>query len=141
MLEEHPEIQGVWAANDAMTQGAMRAAEKCGKKLGKDIYFVGMDLDTGSVEAVKNGEQLFDIGGHWLQIGFGLIILYDHLRGYGIPKGRSIIKLSLLPLTVDKIKQYMKDFPKGLPQYNFRKNSLAYNPKTPRAFMGIRYNV
>ena len=139
ILKNYPQIQGVWTANYAMTQGAMRAAKKSGKKLGKDICFVGMDLDIDSVEAVKNGDQLFDIGGHWLQIGFGLIVLYDHLSGHSIPKDRSIIKLTLLPLTTDRIKQYLRDYPEGLPEYNFRKNSLAYNPQATQTFMGIWY--
>jgi hypothetical protein len=31
---------------------------------------------------VQDGEQLYDIGGHWVQGGIGLVIMYDYLHGF-----------------------------------------------------------
>ena len=90
ILKEFPQIQGVWGASDSMIQGAIEIAKMNNRVPGKDIHFVGMDLDAESVKAIRAGEQLFDIGGHWLQLGFGLSILYDELNGFIFPKGRSI---------------------------------------------------
>ncbi|MBA4384984.1 MAG: hypothetical protein C0410_09625 [Anaerolinea sp.] len=140
MLKEYPMIQGVWAANDLMAQGAMDAAKEMGLIPGKDIYFAGMALDQKSISAIRDGEQLFDIGGHWLQLGFGLSILYDHVNGYPIPKGRSIVKLPLLPLTRDTVDQYERDFPNGIPNYDFRQKSRAYNPSAPISFFEMKYS-
>jgi ABC-type sugar transport system substrate-binding protein len=141
MLKEYPVIQGVWAANDLMIQGAMDAVKETKRTPGRDIFFVGMALDQKSISAIRDGEQLFDIGGHWLQLGFGLSILYDHINGYLIPKGRSIVKLPLLPLTKDKVDQYEKDFPNGIPNYNFRQRSRAYNPNAPISFFEMKYSA
>lgn len=139
LLAEYPQIQGVWAANDAMILGAISAAKKADRIPGKDIFFVGMDLDTDNIKAIRDGEQLFDIGGHWLQLGFGLSILYDYLNGFSIPKGRSIVKLMLLPLTRDKLNQFENDFPDGIPTYDFKQSSRAYNPQAPIVFFEMKY--
>ena len=140
MLTKYPMIQGVWAANDLMAQGAIDAAKEMKRVPGKDIFVAGMALDQKSIAAIRDGEQLFDIGGHWLQLGFGLSILFDHINGYPIPKGRSIIKIPLLPLTRDKVDQYEKDFPNGIPKYNFRQQSRTYNPKAPISFFEMKYS-
>lgn len=140
MLSETPQIQGVWAAGDAMTQGGIEGAKLAGRHPGKDIFFVGMDLDSESLKALLNGEQLFDIGGHWLQFGFGLGILYDSLNGYLMPKGRSIVKLPLLAVTREKVDQFEKDYPKGIPVYDFKQKSRAYNPNAPVSFFEMKYS-
>ncbi len=140
MLAESPHIQGVWGAGDNMVLGAIEAAKDAKRTPGKDILFVGMDLDRNSQKAVRSGEQLFDIGGHWLQLGFGLSILYDELNGFPYPKGRSIVKLPLLPLTQDKVDQFEIDFPNGIPAYDFKQKSRAYNPEAPIAFFEMKYS-
>jgi ABC-type sugar transport system substrate-binding protein len=140
ILDQHPEVQGIWAANDSMAQGAIKAAKSSGRFPGKDILFVGMDLDANSIQAIREGNQLFDIGGHWLQLGFGLSILFDQLNGYTLPKGRSIIKLTLLPLIEEKVGQFEKDFPNGLPMYDFRQKSRTYNPGAPISFFEMSYS-
>ncbi|MHC1781945.1 MAG: methyl-accepting chemotaxis protein [Anaerolineaceae bacterium] len=140
MLTRYPQIQGVWAANDLMIQAAVQVAKKAGRKPGSDIFFVSMDLDAESVRMVRSGEQLFDIGGHWLQAGFGLGILFDHLNGYPMPKERAIIKLPILPLTRDRVDQYEEEFPGGLPAYDFKQKSRAYNPNASVAFFEMKYS-
>jgi ABC-type sugar transport system substrate-binding protein len=140
LLHEFPQLGGVWGANDTMIQGAIQAAKKARRVPGKDIFFVGMDLDSESVKAIRAGDQLYDTGGHWLQLGFGLSTLYDHLNGYSLSKGRSIIKLPLLPLTQDRVNQFEKDFPNGLPPYDFKQKSRTYNPQAPIAFFEMKYS-
>lgn len=140
LLSEHPNVQGIWGANDSMIQGAIKAAITRGRKPGKDLFFVGMDLDMKSVSAIREGHQLFDIGGHWLQLGFGLSLMYDHIHGFTIPKGRSIVKLTLLPLIREQLEQFEKDFPNGLPTYNFKERSKTYNPQAPIAFFEMKYS-
>jgi ABC-type sugar transport system substrate-binding protein len=140
MLARNPQIQGVWAANDLMIQAAIQVAKKAGRKPGNDMFFVSMDLDEESVRLVRSGEQLFDIGGHWLQAGFALGILFDHLTGYSIPRERAIIKLPILPLTRDRVDQYEREFPGGLPAYDFKQKSRAYNPNASVAFFEMKYS-
>ena len=87
LYQGHPDIKGVWAANGGTATGVMTALKNAGKKPGKDVIVVAMDLNPENVEAVKNGDLLFDIGGHWLQGGFALVMLYDQIKGQAGPQG------------------------------------------------------
>ena len=85
----------------ARRPGVMTALKNAGKPPGKDVLVVAMDLNQENVQAVKNGDLLFDIGGHWLQGGFAEVLLFDDLKGKPVPKDQDNVKLKLLPLTKD----------------------------------------
>jgi ABC-type sugar transport system substrate-binding protein len=139
LYQGHPEIKGVWAANGGTATGVMTAIKNAGKTPGKDIMVVAMDLNPENVTAVKNGELLFDIGGHWLQGGFALVMMYDYLHGLPITASQANVKLELLPLTKDKVAQFEKDFPNGQPVYDFKQHSRVYNPSAPPATFNLSY--
>ena len=140
LYQGHPDIKGVWAANGGTATGVMAALHNAGKVPGKDVYVVAMDLNPENVEAVKRGELLFDIGGHWLQGGFALVMLYDQIKGKPTSKQDDTVKLRLLPLTREQVPQFEKDFPKGIPPYDFRKHSRAYTPNAPAAAFELKYS-
>jgi len=140
LYQAHPEMQGVWCANGGTATGAMTAIKNAGKVPGKDVMVVAMDLNPENVDAVANGELLFDIGGHWLQGGFALVMMYDYLNGYEVPKEKANVVLDLLPLTIDKIDQFNKDFPDGVPAYDFKANSKTYNPDAESAYFEMKYS-
>ena len=139
LYQAHPEITGVWAANGGTATGVMTAIRNAGKVPGKDIYVVGMDLNQENVVAVKQGELLFDIGGHWLQGGFALVIMYDWLNGNKIPASQANVKLNLLPLTIDTVDDFEKKYPNGVPAYNFKEHSKTYNAAAPFAAFELSY--
>lgn len=43
LLQQHPEIDGIFAANDTMAIGAIKAVHKIGKKTPEDIAIIGFD--------------------------------------------------------------------------------------------------
>ena len=139
LYQGQPEIKGVWCANGGTATGVMTAIKNAGKTPGKDIMVVAMDLNPENVTAVKNGELLFDIGGHWLQGGFALVMMYDYLHGLPITASQANVKLELLPLTKDKVAQFEKDFPNGQPVYDFKQHSRVYNPSAPPATFNLSY--
>jgi ABC-type sugar transport system substrate-binding protein len=141
LYQGHPEIKGVWAANGGTATGVMTAIKNAGKMPGKDIMVVGMDLNPENVTAVKNGELLFDIGGHWLQGGFALVMMLDYLNGHKITPAQANVKLDLLPLTKDLVPQFEKDFPNGVPTYDFKAHSQTFTPSAPPAFFEMKYSV
>lgn len=140
LWQGNPNVQGVWAANGGTATGVMAAITNAGKKPGEDIVVVAMDLNPENVDAVEKGELLFDIGGHWLQGGFALVMLYDHLNGHGIPAEVANVKLDLLPLTQDRVAQFRSDFPNGVPVYDFKARSKTYNPDAETAVFEMRYS-
>jgi ABC-type sugar transport system substrate-binding protein len=134
LYQGNPDIKGVWAANGGTATGVMAALRNAGKVPGKDVLVVAMDLNPENVDAVEAGELLFDIGGHWLQGGFALVLMYDYLNGKGVPADEANVKLSLLPLTKETVEQFRKDFPEGLPQYDWKERSKVFNPEAKATF-------
>ena len=53
MLQAHPDIQAVFAANDEMALGALEAISGAGK----DIMVVGFDATDDAIEAIKAGRM------------------------------------------------------------------------------------
>jgi ABC-type sugar transport system substrate-binding protein len=135
-----PAIRGVWAANGGSATGVMVALKNAGKSPGRDVLVVAMDLNQENVAAVKRGELLFDIGGHWLQGGFALVIMFDTLMGKPVPKTSANVKLALLPLTRDRVAPFERDFPNGMPVYDFRKHSRAFTPDAKPAVFEMKYS-
>lgn len=131
LYQGHPDIAGVWCGNDPTAMGVLAALKSKGKVPGKDVIVVGMDLNPENVEEVKNGEQIFDIGGHWVQGGIALEIMYNYLHGFKIPADQANIKLKLLPMTKADVPRYERDFPGGQPNYDFKVNSKVYNKDAP----------
>lgn len=43
MLAEHPEVTAIFAANDVMAYGAVRAALDCGRRIPEDLSLIGFD--------------------------------------------------------------------------------------------------
>ena len=131
LYQGHGEIKGVFSANDPMAMGVIAALERAGKAPGQDVIVVGMDLNGSNVDAVKAGKQVFDIGGHWLQGGIGLLIMYDYLHGSKIPADQANFKLKLLPMTQADVPRFEKDFPGGQPNFDFKAHSKVYNKDAP----------
>jgi ABC-type sugar transport system substrate-binding protein len=131
LYQGHPDIKGVFSANDPMAMGVIAALERLGKAPGKDVAVVGMDLNGSNVDAMKAGKQYFSIGGHWLQGGIGLLIMYDYLHGYKVPADKAAFRLKLLPMTQADVSRYERDFPGGQPKFDFKAHSKVYNKDAP----------
>ncbi|MFT4148558.1 MAG: ABC transporter substrate-binding protein [Paracoccaceae bacterium] len=140
LWQGHPEVQGAWAANGGTATGVLAAITSAGKVPGKDVVVVGMDLNPENVDAVEKGDLLFDIGGHWLQGGFALVMMYDYLNGHEIPTDKANVKLGLLPLTQDKVAKFRADFPGGVPVYDFKAHSKTYTPDAQTAVFEMKYS-
>ncbi len=133
LYQGHPEIQGVFASNDPMAMGVIAGLERAGKTPGKDVLIVGMDLNDSNVVAMKAGKQLFSIGGHWLQGGIGLLVMYDYLNGSKVTADQANLKLKLLPMTQADVVRFEAGFPGGQPNFDFKAHSKVYNKDAPGA--------
>lgn len=74
-LTQHPDVGGVWCANDNMATGALQALDAAGLK-GK-VGVVGIDANTDIVEAVRDGYATATVSSNgYLQGGYTLAICY-----------------------------------------------------------------
>ncbi|TQJ53224.1 substrate-binding domain-containing protein [Streptomyces sp. NBC_00080] len=66
LLQAHPDVQGVIAANDEMALGAIKAL---GAKAGKSVQVVGFDGTPDGLTAVKNGTLYASVAQQPSQLG------------------------------------------------------------------------
>ncbi|NLX08743.1 MAG: D-ribose ABC transporter substrate-binding protein [Chloroflexi bacterium] len=80
ILEEQPEIDGVFAHNDEMILGALEAAREAERA--DDIVFIGFDAVEDAVTAVENGDLAATIAQQPAEMGrLGMEAAVDYLNG------------------------------------------------------------
>lgn len=87
ILQAHPDIQAVFAQNDEMALGALKAIEGSGKK----IYIVGFDGTDDGIKAVKAGTMAATVAQQPDQIGaLGVEAAAKILKGEKVPAFTSV---------------------------------------------------
>lgn len=87
ILQAHPDIQAVFAQNDEMALGALKAIEGSGKK----IYVVGFDGTDDGIKAVKAGSIAATVAQQPDQIGaLGVEAAAKILKGEKVPAFTSV---------------------------------------------------
>lgn len=81
-LERLPNLKIIWAANDPMAMGAMRAVREQGKVPGQEILFGGLNWSSPALRAISKGEMVASVGGHFMCGGWSLIAIYDYAKGH-----------------------------------------------------------
>ncbi|WP_192561251.1 ABC transporter substrate-binding protein [Pseudomonas gozinkensis] len=81
LLVRYPKVSLVWAANDEMAFGAMRAASEVGKVPGKDVLFSAVNTSPEALQAMVDGRLSALLGGHFTLGGWALVELHDHAQG------------------------------------------------------------
>lgn len=81
LLQEHPGANAVWAASDPMALGAAAAFEQAGKRPGRDFVAASVDWTGRGLAAVRAGDMLASVGGHFMEAGLALLLIYDHHHG------------------------------------------------------------
>jgi ABC-type sugar transport system substrate-binding protein len=81
LLVRYPNVSLVWAANDEMAFGAMRAFSEAGKVPGKDVLFSAVNTSPEALQALVDGRLSALLGGHFTLGGWALVELHDHAQG------------------------------------------------------------
>lgn len=77
LLPRYPGLHLVWAANDEMAFGVMRAAREQGRKL----HYTGLNTSERVLQARIDGRIEVLVGGHTILGGCAMVLLHDHARG------------------------------------------------------------
>ncbi|MGE0495978.1 MAG: substrate-binding domain-containing protein [Vulcanimicrobiota bacterium] len=95
LFQAHPEITAVFACNDVMALGALRALESMGRQ---DVKVVGFDASDDARNAIKNGKMLASVAQYPSEMGrLGVVNAVKLLQGEKIP--------ALVPTKVEVVDQ------------------------------------
>ncbi len=72
---------GIWAGNDPMALGALRAVVAAGLMPGRDIQLVGLNWSEDALREIGTGRLLLTDGGHFLLGGWSIVLLRDYADG------------------------------------------------------------
>ena len=114
VLKQTPQLSVIWNASDGMALGAVEAADSMGKVPGKDVLIGGIDWAASAVNGVKSGFLSSTVGGHFMDGGWGLVMVHDHHNGVPLENVLAQSKLSIL--TPNNIDEYNKHF--GRAEFN-----------------------
>jgi len=76
-----PRIDALWAANDPMALGALRALSESGYQPGVDVLVGGLNWSQPAVDRVLKKEMVLTHGGHFLLGAWAMVMLRDHRDG------------------------------------------------------------
>ncbi|UXH41840.1 ABC transporter substrate-binding protein [Pseudomonas promysalinigenes] len=87
LLQRYPKTRLVWAANDQMAFGAMRAFEQAGRTPGRDVVFGAINSSAEALQARIDGRLSVLMGGHATLGGWAMVLLHDDAQGLDIHRG------------------------------------------------------
>lgn len=93
---------GIWAGNDPMALGALKAVSARGLKPGADVFIAGLNWSPEALERVEAGELLLTDGGHFLVGAWSMILLRDYVDGCDFAKDAATIRFRTAAVTRDK---------------------------------------
>ncbi len=121
-LVAHPDIDGIWCANDDMAMGALEALRARGL-VGK-VRVTGVDAIPEMIDSIKKGEAIATVAAdaNW-QGGFGISLALAAKQGKinlkELPaEKRDWVATSVL-ITTDNIGKWIDEHVKGTPEYNW----------------------
>jgi ABC-type sugar transport system substrate-binding protein len=80
-VQKGPRIDALWAANDPMALGAMKALREGGFKPGVDVLVGGLNWNHEALQQVLSRQMVVTHGGHFLCGAWAMVILRDHRDG------------------------------------------------------------
>jgi ABC-type sugar transport system substrate-binding protein len=86
----------------------------------------GMDLLNPAVESIEKGELYFSTGGHWMQTGFALIMVFDAINGK-LPT-ETVVKLDLLAVTKDNMAKFKAKYVDAAKPVDVKAMSQTFTP-------------
>lgn len=131
LLYRHPKINVIWTASDGMAVGAVHGIAQTGKTPGKEIITGGIDWASFAIEHVQKGLFSTSVGGHFMDGGWSLIILFDYHNNFSLSSPTT--KSSFSVLNKKNAPSFIKFF-QGNPDENswrkidFKRFSKAYSP-------------
>lgn len=129
LLERYPETAVIWLANDNMALGAIDALESVGRRPGQDVLVGGVDWSPEAMPAIRDGRMLVSMGGHFVEGGWAMVLIHDHLAGRDFADLGTRLRSNLAPITQANVDAYARLIgQEGWEDLDFRRLSRAADP-------------
>lgn len=122
MLAAHPDIDGIWAANDNMALGAIEALRSAG--LAGEVMVTGVDGIGEMIEEIQNGNAAATVynDSYW-QAGIGLSMALAAARGelnvQELPERHRAFFVQAVNVSQDNVDDFVRDYIEGTPEYDW----------------------
>jgi ABC-type sugar transport system substrate-binding protein len=138
----YPNAKVYWAGSDLMAIGINHALTEHGLVAGKDYITGGVDWSKEGLSAISQGKISASAGGHFMDGGWAVIMLYDHFNGkalsvkslYQFQSAMSLITDTEIDLLLPRLHSHdwqginfrlrSKVFNQNLKEYNFSPASI-----------------
>jgi ABC-type sugar transport system substrate-binding protein len=90
---------GIWAGNDPMALGAIKAISAAGLVPGQDLQVVGLNWSEDALRAIRAGRLLLTDGGHFLLGGWSIVLLRDYADGCDFAAASSHVEVKTSAIT------------------------------------------
>ncbi|MBR0726201.1 ABC transporter substrate-binding protein [Bradyrhizobium manausense] len=94
---------GIWAGNDPMALGALKAVAAAGITPGESIQVVGLNWSEDALREIKAGRLLLTDGGHFLLGGWSIVLLRDYADGCDFAAGSPHVEVKTSAITRDNL--------------------------------------
>jgi ABC-type sugar transport system substrate-binding protein len=94
---------GIWAGNDPMALGALKAVEAAGITPGKNVQVVGLNWSEDALREIKAGRLLLTDGGHFLLGGWSIVLLRDYADGCDFAASSPHVEVKTSAITRDNL--------------------------------------
>jgi ABC-type sugar transport system substrate-binding protein len=135
LLQKYPNVNAIWTASDTMALGAISAVKEIGKQPGKDIVVAGVDWTSRGLEAVRSGEMLGSVGGHFMEAGFALLLIYDYHHGHDFADDLGVsFKTPMVAMSQSAIRRYLEKVgpDPDWSRIDFKRFTKTHNPDLKR---------
>jgi ABC-type sugar transport system substrate-binding protein len=97
------DLDAIWAANDQIALGALRAAVEASETAGESIVFAGLNWSIDGLSAVRDGAFTMTHGGHFFAGAWSMVMLRDLANGDLLPGSHVQFPMSAIdPVTVGR---------------------------------------
>lgn len=106
LLKRYPHVRYIWCASDTMALGAIAALKDL--KVWQQDYFIigGVDWTKEGLTAIADGELSASIGGHFLDGGWVMVMIYDHAHGVRLDTIKTRLTSPMKVLTRSNVASY-----------------------------------
>ena len=123
------QLRALWAANDPIAEGAIKALRDKQMKPGETVYLAGLNWSPEGLDMVKNGDLVLTDGGHFLAGAWSMVLLKDHADGFDFVQQGARVRFPMSAIDQSNIQRFLQVFSdQNWQKVDFSAFSQRHNP-------------